>query len=122
MGGIQDVQKGLDLFKTLVFDNTIEALLLEYLGPVLAIPLLGPILRALILKFTDKVYERLNGVVMMQTVLFVTKQNREAFDEAGIELKRIALTKGIDSSEFKVAHDKEKLALKKLIQFDIARA
>lgn len=118
MGIPQDVGKGLDLFRTLIFDSAVDAELAA-LG-VTEIPLLGGIISSLIKKFADSLYERLAGAVVFGTILFVDLQHRKIFDDASLTLKKVAIEKGINSPEFKDAHEKEKAALKKFIQFGAA--
>lgn len=121
MGAPQDVAKGLDLFRTLVFDNAVEAAMVDYLGPVLAIPVLGYVVKTMILKFADALYNRLEGIVVLGSVLFVDAVHRKAFETASIGLKQIALEKGLNSPEYKEAHEREKQALKKFGQFNVVQ-
>jgi hypothetical protein len=121
VGAPQDVKKGLDLFRTLIFDTTVEAVLAAYTGGLTKIPIIGFIIEDLVLDFADKLYDKLGGVVIFGTILFVDVQHRRAFDEASIGLKKIAIEKGINSPEFKEAHEIERQALKKLVQFGVAR-
>lgn len=121
MGIPQDVAKGLDLFRTLIYDNIVEGLLTEYTAGLIHIPILGTFINSLILHFADDLYNKLGGVVIFGTILFVDVTHRQAFDAAETDLKLIALTKGIDSKEYRDAHEKEKQALKKLGQFGVAQ-
>lgn len=120
MGAPQIVGKGLDLFKTLVFDTAVEAAIAAWAAPVIAIPIIGPIVNDLIMDFANKLYDVLAGGVLFETVLFVDAQHRAAFDTAQTGLKGIAIQYGIDSQQFKDAHAKEKAALKLFGQFNIA--
>lgn len=111
--GLEDgVAKGLDLFKTLVFDTAVEAAIAAWAPWISKIPFL----KGIITGFTDKLYAQLAGSIIFGTVLFVNVQHRRAFDAAQTDLKGIALTKGIDSPEFKEAHERERQALKKFGQ------
>lgn len=125
MGIPQDVEKGLDLFRTLVFDNVVDAAITTYGASIAAIPIVGPIifafLRSLLLGFADTLYNKLGGEVILGTVLFVDVIHRQMFEHSSIGLKKIAIEKGINSPEFKVAHEKEKQDLKKFGQFNIVQ-
>lgn len=121
MGTPQDVNKGLDLFRTLIFDNVVEAAIVEFEGSLISIPVAGEVIKEVEMKFADLLYEKLQGQVVLSTVLFVDVAHRKAFAEAEVGLKGIALEKGIDSPEFKEAHEKEKQALKKFGQFNVVQ-
>lgn len=122
MGTPQTVAKGMDLFKTLVFDTVVEAAIVNYEGPLLAIPLLGGIIKRVEIDFADYLYKQLCGAVMFQTILFVDAEHRRLFDEAASGLKAVALRYGLDSPEYQKKHEEEKLALKKFGQFNIVQS
>jgi hypothetical protein len=121
LGIPQDIASGLDLFRTLIFDNAVEAAILEYEGPVIAVPVIGPAIEDVEVKFANLLYNKLAGQIVFESVYFVDAAHRKAFDTASHGLKQIALAKGLDSPEYKEAHAKEKAALKKFGQFGVAQ-
>lgn len=121
MGVPQDVQKGLDLFRTLVFDNVVDAAIIEYEGPLVATPIVGTVIKEIEEKFADILYNKLGGQVVLASVLFVDIAHRKAFETASIGLKQIAIEHGLNSPEYKDAHEREKQALKKFGQFNIVQ-
>lgn len=121
MGIPQDVGKGLDLFKSLVFSPLIDTFLGAYIAPVLAIPIIGPLVRDIIQYIGGLFYDWAAGVIRWETIIFMDTEHYKAYADASLSLKSIALAKGLNSPEYKAAHDKEKLALKKFGQFNVVQ-
>lgn len=99
----------------------VEAALVDYAGPLLAIPIIGPIIDKALRYFADILYKKLQGQVVFDSILFVDLAHRQAFSAASTSLQQIAMNKGIDSQEFKDAHETEKQALKKFGQFNVVQ-
>jgi hypothetical protein len=121
MGVPQDIGKGLDLFRTLIFDNAIDAVLTTELAGIVGIPIIGGWIKSLILKFADAIYNKLKDQVVFGSILFVDVAHRKVFETASIGLKKVAIEKGLNSPEYREAHAKEKEALKKFGQFNIVQ-
>lgn len=104
-----------------MFDNAVEAAIIAYEGPIVSIPILGSVVQDIEEGFADALYNKLKGQIVLETALFVDAEHRRVFDSAQTGLKKIALEKGVDSEEFKAAHELEKQALKKMGQFNVVQ-
>lgn len=107
------------LFKRLVWDPMIVSATaaLFAAAPWLATWPLGPIVRSLILRFTDKLYALLDKVVDLQVIVLVNAAHRAEYERASVKLKLLAKDKGIDSPEFKEARDAAKVSLAKFVSY-----
>lgn len=126
MGIVEDVEKGFDGAKSLIWDKLIEVAIqaiptIPYIGPVLAFPLvkvfLNPILRA----FADLIYKGMKSVGVDGTIFIKDKVHLDIFTKEDVRLKLIAHSYGINSKEFKDARIRSREALKNFGQFSIAQ-
>jgi hypothetical protein len=114
---------GLDLFKNLVWDVWVKAVLGRLFA---AVPLFGwgPIgffVTSMVMKFTDALYSSIKEFINIEAIEFRNKEFGKAYATASVKLKIIAREKGIDSPEFRSARDADKIALSNLARFGPAR-
>lgn len=117
------ITRGLDLFKSLVYDQLVTAAIGEM---IVAVPFLGcPVIRQLFTAAVDWIADRLYDVtekfIDTQTIILINDEQKAAYQAASINLALIAHDKGQDSQEFKDAHAKELITLKSLIQYNSAK-
>ena len=103
------------VFKDLVWTPAILAgeLALEDAVPFFALPGIRTIEEGLINIFTDWLYNQFVLLVDVTAIRLVNAEHQAEYDKASLELKIIAIDKGIDSDEFKKAREAAKLALSK---------
>jgi hypothetical protein len=111
-----------ELFKNAVWDNLVaaglSALFLEL--PWLAVWPLGPVIRVITKTFSDKLFAALQLLVDLQAITFQNTASKKAFENEAVKLKIIAMDKGINSPEFQKAKEDAKIALSKMVRFDVA--
>lgn len=108
----------MDLFKDLLWDNLIEAAVLELFAafPFLAIWPLSTIIRILIGHFSNKLYAGINLFIDVSQIHWTNDTVRKEYDHRAVALKIIAVNHGIESREFKDARTKHKADLSKFIR------
>lgn len=108
-----------DLFKSFVWDKLVELVVqrIFFELPFLAWGPLGAITKIAIVFFSDKLYVHIKLCVDMNVISFMNREHQQAYDRAGVELKIIAMQKGIESPEFKEAREKAKHNLSKFVRF-----
>jgi len=111
--------KGLDLFKTLVFDQIVNTLTSAIIGlaPWLSLPFFSFIVRKTVKWISEKLYEQLSQFINFEVILLRNAEYHREYISACIALNGIAKTLGIDSPEFKVARNEHKKALAKFVRY-----
>ncbi len=105
--------KAIDLFKDLVFDPLVKYAIgyIVGLAPFLAFGPISFIIGQVVTYVAGIIYEQLKDTINLEVILLNNAAHHAAFVSAEIELKKIALTKGIDSPEFYDSREKHKIAL-----------
>lgn len=105
--------KGLDLFKDLIFDPLVKLAIGQIVGlaPFLSFGPVAFIVGQVVTYVAGKLYELLKDTINLEVILINNAAHHAAFVSASIDLKRIAQTKGIDSVEFNESREKHKIAL-----------
>lgn len=78
---------------------------------------LRPIIKFIVEKFSDQLFEAMRLVLDLQIISLQNSANKNAFDHAAVKLRVLALEKGIDSPEFKQAREDAKKELSKYVYF-----
>ncbi len=111
--GAGPADKGLDTFKTLVYDPLIDVVVKKIIASASFLSF-GPIafiITAVVGLVADKIYAALKEIINFQYVLLLNEQHHAAFVEANQSLRKIAKEKGIDSEEYRNARSKRRSAL-----------
>jgi len=108
-----------DLFKQLVWDNIVEAVVARiFLSiPALGWGPLGVIVSFVVSLIATKLYEVLKLSINLQMIVFQNAAHLKAYVEASSKLREIAQSKGIDSAEFRSARNEDKKRLSEFVQF-----
>lgn len=103
------------IFKDLVWSPAIKAgeLALESAVPFFALPVINIVERGVIDQLSGWVFEQVVLLIDVTVIKLANIEHQEAYDKASLELKVIAVDKGINSDEFKIARDAARLALSK---------
>lgn len=119
------LDKGLDIFKELVWDTLVEkavtAQLTSLIGASLAGGPLGAFLGWILMKFANSLYGYISTMANLKAIAFKNEEAQEAYDRASVKLQIIYDQAGLDSEEYKNARVENKKRLKDLVQFDVAR-
>ena len=108
-----------DLFKDLIWDTTLEALVAAASGILPGwLSWLGPLVGSILITFADKLYYALKLVVDMENVRIKNAELRREFAAASVELRYLIDSQGIDSEAFKHARVEHKKALSKFVQWN----
>lgn len=112
-----------DLFKELVWDNLVNAALIELFVafPALGWGPFGVFIRWLVHKYADKLYVASKTFLDIQRVVFKNEKLQREYDSASAKLKIIAHGNGINSDQFRSAREDAKKRLSEFVRFDIAR-
>lgn len=108
----------MQLFKDLIWDNVIEAALIELF---VAFPFLNfwPVnmaIRYIVMEFADIIFAGVHELVDVTVIKLKNEQLQTEFDRSAVKLKIIARGAGIDSEEFKNARVENKDHLRKYIR------
>lgn len=104
------------IFRDLVWRPMIKAgeVWIEGNVPILAFPGIKQISEELVEQLADWTFEQIRMFIDIAAIKLVSSAHQSAYDQASLELRIIAINKGIDSQEFKNARDK---ALEDLSRF-----
>ena len=107
----------MDLFKDLVWDNLINAALVELHAavPWTTIPPLSWIIDYIVRLFADKLYFGAKLFIDISTIPIINEELKREFGHSEVKLKIIAHNSGIDSEEFKNARKKNVVLLSKFV-------
>lgn len=111
--------KSEDLFKGIVWDNLIKAgteSLLKAL-PFLSIWPIGPIIRFVINKFSNYLFENLRLMVDLKAIAFVNDKDRKKFDEHAVKLKILERDYGLNSKQYKEERNKAHERFSQLVRY-----
>lgn len=113
--------KGLDTFKTLVFDPLVNVAIGKVIGLAgwLSWGPISFVVTKAITFIANKLYDELGEVINFQYVMLLNEKHHKAFVEANTELRGLAKTRGINSKEFKEAREKRKVALAKFARSNL---
>lgn len=105
--------KVLDVFKDLVFDQLVKAAISYIVGlaPFLSFGPIAFIIGKVVTYIAGILYAELKEAINFQVILLNNRSLHDKFVGAQIELKKLAMEKGIDSPEFRVQREKHKAAL-----------
>lgn len=108
-----------DPVKDLLWNALVKAatLLLFKAIPFLGLPLISPIVGAVIGIFADKLYDLFKEYIDLRQIVLTNLEHRKAFDDAAVKLRIVANGLGIDSPEFQAAREKHAKALSAFIRF-----
>jgi branched-subunit amino acid permease len=98
------------VFKKFVWDLTAKEVINSFLTS-LAISTTGPIsviAFKILIPVLDKFYELFIKQVKLETIKLVNDSHQKALDTSMVKLKIVAIESGINSKEFKDAHEIEK--------------
>lgn len=109
-----------DLFKTLVWDNAINAFLtwLFTAAPWLNIWPLKPIVAGVTNLILNKFYGFMVLFADLKAAKIINENHRRSFEKASVVLALIARDKGIESEEYKNARNDAKEHFKSLIVYN----
>lgn len=110
--------KGDDVFKELVWDVVVRAILAKVF---LAVPALGwgpfgIVISWLIDTFTDEIYRSLKHSLVLEEIRFANEEHKRVFNKSIVVLRIIAREKGSDSKEFQNAKAEAKNALSRFVR------
>lgn len=122
MSAAQDVS-ALDIFKELLWDSILKAALAKLLaksvilswGPVAAL------ITWVVTSFSDDLYVLIKTLITIELIVYRNKQLQVAYGNSANNLKNVALSKGIDSAEFRKARDENKNHLSAFVMYDTVR-
>lgn len=108
------------IFKTLIWDSLVSAALRQLFA---AVPFLGwgPIgwlVSLIVTKVADYVYAAVDEFIDLKVIAFKKMELAREYSKVSLDLKNIALSKGIESDEFKAAREVGKKSLSALIKFN----
>lgn len=103
------------VFKDLVWTPGIRAgeLALEGAVPFFALPLVSEAEEGLINILADWLYNQFILLVDITSIKLLNAEHQAAYDKASLQLKIIAIDKGVNSDDFKKAREVAKLAFSK---------
>lgn len=120
------LDKGLDVFKELVWDTLVEKAiqqqLISLIGASLAGGPLGAFLGWILVKFAGALYGHISKIANLHAIAFKNEEAQETYDRASVKLQIIYDQSGVDSEEYTNARIENKKRLKDLVQFDVARS
>lgn len=113
----------LDIFKSLVFDQLVKMAISQIVGlaPFLAFGPIAFIVGKVVTYVAEKLYEGFKDYINIELIILKNAADHRAFVDAQVELKKIALAKGIDSEEFRSANAVHKKAFADLMRYDATR-
>ncbi len=105
--------KALDVFKDVVFDQLVKAAITYIVGlaPFLSFGPIAFIISKVVTYVAGLLYLEMKEAINFQVILLNNRSLHDKFVTAQIELRKIALEKGIDSPEFRVNREAHKKAL-----------
>lgn len=108
-----------ELIKKLIFEVIVKAAIDRAVAalPLLGLPVLNPLFTWAVMKIATLIYTELARHVSFALIDLKTKQEREAYEEAVIELKRVQLEVAPEPGELDRAKQKFKDTLRDLIRF-----
>lgn len=113
-----------DAFKFLVWDSLIKLAISELLKRV-AFLSWGPVaffITWLITKFSDVFYELFSDMIEIQVLILKNENIHKEFAEASLDLKRVAIARGVDSVEYKEVRSARIKKMENFVRYDRARA
>lgn len=112
-----------DLVKVLLWDVLVKAALqrLFLLVPLLGWGPIGMVVSHYAFKLTDFMYEQMADYISITIIAARNKKFESEFNKAAINLKLIAMQKGIQSDEYRSAREQHKKALSDFVRFNPAR-
>lgn len=120
---IKEIDQASDIFKSLVWNSLVKAATNALFAavPFLAWGPVGWLVNIIITKFADFLFAQAKEFIIFEAIQFRNKELQSKFDLASVELKLIAINKGVDSDDFKQARAKNVNDLSAFIRFDVAR-
>lgn len=98
---------GASMFKSLVWDNALEAALTVLFAeaPALNIPIVRSIVRGIARMISDSFFSLLKEFVDMAAIPIMNAELKSKFDGKYSQLRFVLIKNGMDSPEFKAAHE-----------------
>ncbi len=117
------VDTAADLFKRLVWDRLVDLAVKKIATKVLVrLPawLAGPlgwIIGEVVTWIASEIFSVVKEFIAFEAIAFINKEHQVAFDRASVELKILAMQKGIDSIEYKEAREHAKKSLSTFVRY-----
>lgn len=108
------------VFKSMVWDVLLKKAISQMMVSLVISPtgFLGVLLTKVIIYVANKLYPIIVEFIKIESVVIKDEIHQKQYEHAQLKLKLIARKSGINSQEFKDAHEIEKNALYKLIKFN----
>lgn len=117
---IPDTELYAKIFKQLLWDRATDAAIVSLFAaqPWMNIWPIAPIIKAIIRKISENLYEKIYLFVDMTEIRLANHAHEIAYKEVSLKLAVIAHDKGIESNEFKIAREAAKKSLSVFVRFN----